>query len=117
MKAVKISLLGVTFMASVTAGLSQQNSKQYLDSVIIPKSYKDVFSYDSRENNTLYENYSWQNNTWVVHSKRRYEYTYNDKGNMAEHISYDWLNNTWIRYTKELYAMRGQRYRQFTDFC
>lgn len=96
-------ILIATLMASV-AGFSQQNNKQYLDSVVSPALFKEVFSYDKNGNTTMKARYKWENNAWS--GSWKYEHAYNADNNLVLGIDYSWdtIKNDWINSYKTEYT-------------
>jgi hypothetical protein len=80
--------------------------KQCLDSIVYPQSYKEMFSYDNRGNNTLYVSYNFDEseNEWIGSVKR--EYTFDAKNNCTRIIYYGWDYNAkdWFIFFKEEFA-------------
>jgi hypothetical protein len=77
-----------------------QTQKQRLDSIVAPNINKQVFSYDSKGNNTLSIGYTWKyaGSDWEGYEKS--EYTYDSKNNQILEIYYEWKNNIWVKSSK-----------------
>ena len=87
----------VAILLSMANGVSQNGTKQCLDSIVTNQGGKYVFSYDSRGNIILEYLYSLDNatNDWKKYGKN--EYTYDNDDNRIMEIQYTWDNvkNDW----------------------
>jgi len=83
----KVILSIAIILTASAAGFSQTVIKQGLDSIVCPKRYKCVYSYDAMGNVILAVSYSWDKatNSWVWSSEEKY--AYDDNGNLTMHIN------------------------------
>ena len=89
--------------------ISDKTIKQCLDSIIFPDYRKEFFSYDTKGNIIVNEEYQWNysTNTWT---KRKIEYEYDDHGNLTLIASYQtWLDFDWTGETKYEYSYDSDR--------
>ena len=131
----RLILLVVFIVTASTAAFSQSTHtviKQCLDSIVSGGNEKQIFQYDSKGNNILYDYFLWDReiNELIIDFKLKftydnngkptyiwtkrirdweeadkYEYTYDNNGNRTVFIYYKWdnANNDWKKFIKDEY--------------
>lgn len=57
-------------------------------------SERSIYMHDSKGNQTLYENYSWNTSSWELQDGQKDSFAYNAKGNIATQVTQYWDNST-----------------------
>ena len=77
-------------------------------------SYKSVFEYNAEGNRTTQEQYSWENNDWVISGKVVAEY--DAEGNMTSDQGYSWVDNSWVNSFIAIYESDAERNMTLNEF-
>ena len=102
-----LGMMLTLMLAMSVSSFAQTATKQCLDSIVPPRSYKEVFAYNSKGNNTLQIIYKWDNGISDWKGYEKYEFTtYDSKGNRTSRISYYWYDriSDWVKNNKSEYT-------------